>query len=357
MRFTACAFLLIFAASLSASHTVTSVQPNVGLVWGPTAITINGSGFTDSAEVFVGDSIRAEITAVTPTQIKARVAARAHGEVASVLVRVSGHDVVLERGFRWDQAATSSNPADYKRYLVPVTGRNLPGANGSLWSTEFTLYNGYHTALAPIWNCCSPDGLPVPSPVILPDQTIQAAINARGDGTDGAFVYLPKEPSSRVGMSLRVRDLSRNAQNFGTEIPLVTEADYYGESNVPMQLVDVPTDPKYRATLRIYGPDEAPVTGVRVQVFAQPSGRLIEEYQVDLHGIVTAVFNPFPLHPSYVQLDPLTPAVRASGERVRIALYARRFSSVIPPPAIPLWAFVTITNNETQQVTTITPKR
>jgi hypothetical protein len=37
--------------------------------------------------------------------------------------------------------------------------------------------------------------------------------------------------------------------------------------------------------------------------------------------------------------------------------YARQFSVVIPPPAIPLWAFISITNNETQQVTTITPKR
>ena len=357
MRFAGCALLLLFATTLSAAHTVTSIEPNVGLVWGPTAVTIHGSGFTDSTEVFIGDSIRAEITEVTPTRIEALVPARTNGEVAFVLVRVSGHDVVLENGFRWDQFATSTNPADYKRYLVPVTGRNLPGANGSLWTTEFTLFNGFHTALAPIWNCCAPVGLPVPSPVIPPGQTIQAAINARGDGSDGAFVYLPKIPSDRMGMSLRVRDLSRNAQNFGTEIPLVIDADYHGIANVPLQLVDVPTDPKYRATLRIYGPGQEPVSGVRVQVFSKSTGALIEEYQVDLQGIVTAFFDPFPLHPAYAQLDPLTPAVRASGERVRIALYARQFSVVIPPPAIPLWAFITITNNETQQVTTISPKR
>ncbi len=357
MRFTAGAVFLILAPVLFASHTVTSIEPNIGLVWGPTAIAINGSGFTDSVEVFVGNNARAEITEVTPTRIKALVPARSHGEVADVRVRVGGEDVLIVGGFRWDNAATSNNPADYKRYLVPVTGRNLPGANGSLWTAEFTLYNGYFTPFAPIWNCCTPVNVPVPSPVLQPEATIQAAINPRGDGTDGAFVYLPKEPSIRLGMSLRVRDLSRNAQNFGTEIPLVTEADYHGVSNVPMQLVDIPTDPRYRATLRIYGPDEAPVSGVRVQLFSQSTGALIEEYQVDLQGIVTAVFNPFPLHPSYAQLDPLTPAVRASGERVRIALYARRFSVVIPPPAIPLWAFISITNNETQQVTTITPKR
>ena len=244
--------------------------------------------------------------------------------------------------------AQDPNPDDFNRYLIPVIGRDLPGANGSIWSAEWTVLN---------FNSTTADLIFSPGESIPPRTTRRPVINPRGDGSDGAYVYVPKNRDSYVGMSLRVRDLSKNATSFGTEIPIVGDDDYTNPTRDQLFLVDVPTDPKFRATLRLYGASEAPQE-VRVTVISSTTGAVIEEYMVLLQGIIHVVPEPFPKHPAYAQLDPLSPAVRAAGERVHIALFSFGSSPAIsPPPVIPTWGFVTITDNETQQVTTVTPQK
>lgn len=66
------------------------------------------------------------------------------------------------------------------------------------------------------------------------------------------------------------------------------------------------------------------------------------------------MFDPTPLHPGYAEVDPLSPLVRASGQRVRIEV-EDPLRHVVSPPPPPIWGLVSITNNETQQVTMITP--
>ena len=73
-----------------------------------------------------------------------------------------------------------------------------------------------------------------------------------------------------------------------------------------------------------------------------------------LDGILPIVFDPTPLFPGYAQVDPLTAVVRAAGARVRIEIFDP-IAPIVSPPPPPIWAFVSITNNDTQQVTTITP--
>jgi len=365
----AVAFLLLAALTVSADPTITSIEPSVGLTYGLTTVTIRGTEFSESdfscegqnepfcpSEVFF-DSARARVVEVTPTSIKLLVHPRPHGDVANVTVKVVRKgEVTRERAFRWDQTATSSDPEHYVRYLIPVASRNLRGANGSVWDTEWRVSSGYFLPFPMIWPYCPPNVSPCPSPVISANTTIEPSLFPRGDGTDGVFVHVPKAVDPFIGMSLRVRDLSLNAGNFGTEIPIVAPEDYSGYLGAPLQLVDIPTDEKYRATLRIYGYDQSPIR-VMVNVYAQATNERIEQYMVDLTGIVTAAPELFPQFPSYAQLDPLTPAVRASGERVRITLYSALWDSLISPqPALPTWGFVTLTNNETQQVTTVTPK-
>jgi hypothetical protein len=62
----------------------------------------------------------------------------------------------------------------------------------------------------------------------------------------------------------------------------------------------------------------------------------------------------FPPHPSYIALDPIPPAARAAGGRVRIEL--TNYGANVSPPLANIWAFVSLTNNETNQVTLVTPK-
>ena len=75
-----------------------------------------------------------------------------------------------------------------------------------------------------------------------------------------------------------------------------------------------------------------------------------------LHGIVTTDYVPFPPHPAYVaHRSAHARCARSGGGRVRIevtnygAITSRRRCR-------PIWAFVSLTNNETNQVTMVTPK-
>lgn len=364
MRTTLAALSLLIASAAFAAPAVISVEPRFGFTFKETVVTIHGTGFSDTiyqcvegtndpfcdVQLFFGPEVQANVTLVTPTKITALVPPRPHGETATIRVLVRGRgEAVLANAFVWDQTKTSDNPSDYERYLIPVTVRQLPGANGSIWSTEWLVRNSTDLPFAMIFDACPPNVSPCPTTWVEGRSTEAYSIVARGDGTEGAYVYVPKPMTP--SMSLRVRDLSRNAQSFGTELPIVRDSDYRGA----MELLDVPTDPRYRSTLRLYGPGPA-THYANVSVFSEPGGRLIESYEVELSGMIH-VPGGFALHPSYAQLDPLTPAVRAAGERVRIVVRSL-LSFPGPPPnaSIPMYAFLTITNNETQQVTTVTPK-
>jgi hypothetical protein len=188
-----------------------------------------------------------------------------------------------------------------------------------------------------------------PAIVIDPNQTEEVQLEGLDNGAGGAFLYVPDPLRDAAKFSLRVRDTSINAASLGTEVPVVRYEDAYGD----LTLMDIPTDARYRATLRIYGFTQAPMS-VGVTVYPEDGDEPIEQYDVHLFGIVNAVYDPFPPGPAYVALDPFTPAVRASGERVRIEI--TNFGQIISPPPPPIWAFVSLTNNETQQVTVATPK-
>lgn len=359
MRAAALCFVLLSAAlSAFADPTVTSITPSVGLVYAQTEVTISGSGFSESEFDCRGDNapfcpvtvllgseeLRGEVLNVTPTTIRMLVPPRPHATVVDVTVRVVRNgEVSVRNGFRWLNSATSTDPNHYDRYLVPVIARDVPGAGGSLWWSELTLRNaGFNAPFTIICPC--PDSVAV-IPLL---SSIRPQLAPRGDGAEGAYIYVPKDV--QAGMSLRVRDVSRNAQSFGDEIPIASERGYRS----PLHLVDVPTDPQYRATLRIYDGPEMVEVGVYTD-----DGREIERYWVELRGVVHAVPEKFPLHPvSYAQVDLLTPAVRAAGGRVHVAVYSVMLNTGIsPPPPIPVWGFISLTNNATQQVTVISPQR
>ena len=238
------------------------------------------------------------------------------------------------------------------RYLVPVVGGPAPGANGSLWTTELTVHNPRAQEIFVFGDRC---GGVISSPPCENNYHIPPATSMRielvpATFSRGAFIYLPDDPNfGPTPMTLRVRDLSKDAQNLGTEVPIVQLRDF-------AQIVivtDVPTDFRYRATLRLYNSNERP-RRVTMRVYPLSGTTPIETQTIDLAGVNILVFDPTPLHPGYAEVDPLTPLVRATAQRVRIEIEDPLRQIVSPPPP-PIWALVSITNNETQQVTMITP--
>jgi hypothetical protein len=118
-------------------------------------------------------------------------------------------------------------------------------------------------------------------------------------------------------------------------------------------LIDIPTDSQYRATLRIYGFTSAPMN-VSVAILPENGDTAFARFDVELNGIVTIEYVPFPPNPAYRALDPLIPAARAAGGRVRIEI--TNHGDILSPPPPKIWAFVSLTNNVTNQVTIVTPR-
>jgi hypothetical protein len=348
--------LVLFAAHALAAPSITGIDPLQGFTFGPTHVTIAGSGFTDGAvEVFFGD-VKATVLNVTPTAIRVLAFPSANGlprqpGLVDVKVRVAGSgEAILTNVFEFHPLA-QAGPEDYETVIIPLTSLAVPGAHGSVWSSELRIFN-------------ASDNIPLrmpgpeeviqelpfdPAIVVEPHQTERVFVNRRDTSVDGAFLYVPKPLADAAKMSLRVRDTSKNAASLGTDIPVVRGSDAAGD----LTLIDIPVEPQYRVTLRIYAFTAAPME-VRVTIYPEDGFSPIDHLNVELRGIVNTLFDPFPSHPAYLALDPLTAAVRAEGGRVRLEL--TNYNQILSPPPPPIWAFVSITNNETQQVTVVTPK-
>lgn len=250
-------------------------------------------------------------------------------------------------------AVHAGEPSGYTRYLIPVASIDAPGAHGSRWRTELTAHNSRDHELEVRGLFCPPTtGLLFCGDESIPPH-VSETLHPRPsfDGREGAFIYVPDDPHAPGPFvaTLRVRDLSKNAESFGTEIPIVKLADFAQF----IVITDVPTDPRFRATLRIYNANETP-REVVMRVYTLTGTTPLVERSVSLTGILPIVFDPFPSHPGSTQIDPLTGIARAEDGRVRIEIEDPIRHIVSPPPA-PIWALVSITNNETQQVTTIRP--
>lgn len=341
--------LLLFAFSVSAAPQITRVTPAQGFSFYGARVEIigtelspetkrcydpcgNGQQLPCPVSVFFGTQ-QGFVLDASPERIVAFAPAHAEGTV-DVTVRVAGRpDLVLDDAFVYSRYATIG-PDSYRRYLVPLTTIERLGANGSRWQAELT---GRNPEINPLTIVTGGEGN-----VLEPRTTGLLDAQPRTELVDGSFLYVPTIFVYGFPMALRFRDLSRSAENLGSEIPLVGEDEFALRKHV----LDVPTDPRYRATLRVYGDTPQPQSA-RVRVFSMTSGALIEDRVFELTGNAAESAQLFPLHPAYAQIDPLTPTVRGAAERVRIEVSADK----------PLWAMVSVTNNETQQVTTMTPHR
>jgi hypothetical protein len=238
--------------------------------------------------------------------------------------------------------------SDFEAVLVPAMFTNviIEGAHGSSWQSEFWVRNVADEPVIfahgePWCYVCGPP----PGPILLPAKTThrpQARFSQFGR-MSGLF-YLEKRLSSQVFFSLRVRDITRNAESAGTAIPVAREHELFSD---PFELVNVPlTDG--RINLRIYsvlGDD----VEVRVVLYPLMSN---DPYTSRVVSLEKSFFlepdQEFPFHPSealVLDLASWVPADATDPVRVRIEpLSEGRF-----------WGFASITNDTTQQVTIVAP--
>lgn len=307
--------VMFLAVALSADITVSDLSPAAGLTRGGEIVHIHGTNLLGPAlacpsvacGVFVkfGDTF-GTLVGNTATEIVVIAPAHAAGRV-DVQVNVPTNPVVtLPSAYAFEE------PAGEVRLLVPVA-ISAAGALGTSWQTDLVVHNENAARLT------------IAGTTIQPFASAAIALTP-SSGSAGAFVSVPRQLADNVSVNARVHDTTRDGDGWGVEIPAVPETQFRRS----IVLLSVPTDARYRTLLRVYGYD-ALSTSVTATVRDDATGELLGTRSLQLQS-------------GYVQ----TPIDSFAGVHPKLRVQVTADASLI-------WAFVAITNNTTQQVTTITP--
>jgi hypothetical protein len=239
--------------------------------------------------------------------------------------------------FRYLDAHATPDEAVFERVLVPVLS-NGPGANGSQWETRGTLRNIASSSLRWFSDVARPSTCGTGDCLVAPTATL--GLSAFGEHPKGLVLFVPRTIANDIHYGLVVRDTSREGTTLGTEVRVVRERD---ASSGKLVLENVPLDSRYRTTLRIYAIDGGG-TNVKVTALAPQGGGAAATVQLDGCDLppcnsAEPGFGSFDLRALFPQLTQ-TPSV----------------TLFVEGDARPRWALVSVTNNATQQVTTISPQ-
>lgn len=336
--------IFLTAVSASAAPTIGSIDPASGPASGGTFVHITGTDLIGlplaCPALACGNYVQfgeilAPIAMNTSTEIV--VIAPAHGEGSvDLTINIAGKQrFTIPNAFRYEAPAIT----DVEPILLPLIGQLAGGAFGSIWKTEITLHNAADEDLTIVAPTCDP--LPaVPCPVLrLPAASTTVTSLFTAAESNGGFVYVPRAHVDDVDISIRVQDISRGSQTWGTSIPVIRA----GAFRRKVRLNGVPANPRFRVALRIYGyaMSADPIT---VRLFDPASSSPLAEASLTLHRASTP-------YPAYLQINSVTDAFPQIGTHDPVRIEVESAST----PATPIWALVSVTSNETQQVSIIEP--
>jgi hypothetical protein len=230
----------------------------------------------------------------------------------------------------------------FEAILLPVKLNSpLSGAFGTAWATNFVAYNSSDREVIYFGGSC-PLGIICPGERKWPARSFENPVHYSGN--PGYVLFVEREHRNKLAFHLRVFDTARIDVSNGAELPVVWEQDFLFEST---QLLDVPINERFRAMLRIYALaslQSRESTLFTVRLFSD-GGTLLAQGVF----LVTEQLGPLLVFPGYVQVD-LGAAFRLTDTLVS------RVEITSDHPERPFWAFVSVTDNVTQQVTTRTPQ-
>lgn len=311
---------LLFAISLPlfGDITVSTVTPSAGLIAGGTIVHIHGTNLLGaplacaalecSVYVRFGDTLGSvifdsagEIVAVAPPH-----AAGAVDLVVNVPVNTP---LTLKNAFVYQ------DPADTNvRLLLPIAA-GTQGILNTSWQTDVLAHNE------------------TTSPVVIAGTTVAPLATqklALSPASTGMFLQIPRSVFEGVTVTTHVHDKTHDAENLGVDVPSVPETQF----RRAVVLNGIPNDARYRLLLRVYGyPGTYAVT---VRVRDDSFNQMLTSQNLTLAGSDVA----------YLQM-PITAPSTSPVLRVEV--------TTTQPSDPPIWAFITLTNNATEAVTTITP--
>jgi hypothetical protein len=258
-----------------------------------------------------------------------------------------GGPITRENAFTYYDAAEGPPAESFERVLVPLMFEG-DGALGSRWTSELTVHNSGETGIDP-WNSIVRCGVGERChPQIPPGATLHLTPSTVGSWPHGYLFVVPREQADDLDFSLHIRDLSRQAESFGTEVPVVRERDL---PRSPIVLLDVPLNPRFRSMLRVYDVNAIDGAPIRIRYRLDDGSQAGGESRHILTTLIRCVTTPcwFP-EPAAIALPLFDAALPPNITQDHLHVEIEPLD-----PRSRLWALVTVTNNETQQVTTITP--
>ena len=166
-------------------------------------------------------------------------------------------------------------------------------------------------------------------------------------GEPGRFLFVDKGHLSDIETSLRVFDISREATSFGTTVPVIDET---AAITTTVNLLGISSDARFRSLLRVYDFDPNASHSVTVRVYRSTSPDVAATPDALVREMTLALSPGDDLSgnfPGYAQLD-LTPIIAGAEATYRVEISPAT-------DGLRFWAFVSVTNDDTQHVTVVTP--
>jgi hypothetical protein len=251
---------------------------------------------------------------------------------------------------------------DFERLLLPLVVADLPGAYGTIWHTDLVVRNEGDVPLEIfssecIFRCvtttCSvpicPGFVATPPHAPLEEDLVQHEIGVIGN--PGSLLHIPRGAGRNVVVSLRLFERSRMSNEFGVEIPVIREVDLF--TNV-LWLPDVPMPSGARTHVRVYGVESpSGEARVRVRTYRGEGDLPAFDAAFDLQAGSSTLATPKPgeyieRKASYLLLL-LPPELTTNAMPLRV-----RVDPITP--GLKFWAMASVTSNDTQHVTLVTPQ-
>jgi IPT/TIG domain len=342
------AALLLAPLVASADIAISTITPAGGLTRGGEFVHVHGSNLLQRIACVLPCPTTVKfggtpgtIVGVTVSEIVVLAPPHSAGSV-DVDVDVPGAGAAtIASGYFYQEPQVD----DRVRLLIPVA-ISAPGASNTNWQTDVLVNNGNGEALV-LENAAGPGGDVAHgvTPATIPPFSTSPITLSPPPGNTGVFVYVPRRLVDNVLVSVRVHDTSRDGDSWGAEIPVVPE----GQFRRSVLLVGIPNDARFRTLLRVYGYGFAN-DQVKVSLRDDVTGELLDTRMLELISGTQDGTNP-PVAPAYGQLslEGILAPFASLHRQVRVEIAPTGFVDT------PMWGFVAITNNITQQVTTISP--
>ena len=248
----------------------------------------------------------------------------------------------------------------FERLLLPViVNKPIDGVGGARWQTVLTLTNASSIPQkvlllqqlqdAIVCMLCPPETTVPPNFTYFPKL---ATVREGG----GAFIYIDRAHADDVQLDLRAQDVSRPDTHWGTALPVVRDRNFRDGS---VTLSDLPVSQEFRSRIRVYGADVLRPVGVRFTVWGIPNRDVDVRSGDQLLGTIDYSLLPQLSDPGFPnQFSPSTLEVANIESALPAMGYTRLRIDIAPRvPGTRIWAFATVTSNQTQQISVIEPFR